>query len=213
MTKLYATVGSGNCFKAQLLMHQLDIPYQTQAIDVLSGETRAPDYLSINPLGTVPFLQLENGQSIGESNAMLWALGAGSPLMPSDPYDQAKAIEWMIFEQTKLEPHISPARFFTTIISERRDEMLEQIQDWLAQGTEGLNTLEAHLSESDFVLGNTYSIADIAVFGYTHVADEGGFELNAFPAVSQWIERVQQIPKFISMQDVWADAQAMRTAG
>jgi len=203
--KLYATLGSGNCFKAQLLMHQLDIPFETQAVDVLSGKTRTPDFLSLNPRGTVPFLQLENGQSIAESNAMLWVLGAGSALMPKDHYAQAKTIEWMIFEQTKLEPHISPARFYTTIVPKHREEMHENILDWLAQGTEGLNALEAHLSQSDFMLGDTYSIADIALFGYTHVADEGGFNLSAFPAVSKWIERVEETPKFISMMDIWVD--------
>ncbi|MEM7506100.1 MAG: glutathione S-transferase N-terminal domain-containing protein [Pseudomonadota bacterium] len=120
MHQLYATAGSGNCFKPQLMMTQLGIPYRTIWVDVLRGESRHPDYLAMNPAGTVPFLRLSDDREIAESNAMLWALAHDSALLPTHPIEQAMIVQWMIFEQTRLEPFIAPARFFTTIVPTRR---------------------------------------------------------------------------------------------
>ncbi|MEM8837816.1 MAG: glutathione S-transferase family protein [Pseudomonadota bacterium] len=206
MHTLYATIGSGNCFKAHLVMNQLGISYRTELIDVLKGETRQPHYLAINPAGTVPFLRLSDGNTIAESNAMLWFLAAGSDLAPKSAYEQAMAVQWMIFEQTRLEPNISPARFFTSIVPARRDEMSDQIKDWQVKGNEGLKLLDQHLSNRDFVLGTDYSIADIAIYGYTHVANEGGFDLATYPGIMNWISRVASTPRYMAMNALPAAA-------
>jgi len=202
MHTLYATIGSGNCYKAHLVMMQLKIAYRTEMIDVLKGETRQPRYLAINPNGTVPFLCLGDGRTIAESNAMLWYLAAGSHLAPQSNYDQAMAVQWMIFEQTRLEPNISPARFFTTILPEHREEKSAEIAEWQRKGHQGLVLLDAHLSKHDFIAGDRYSIADIAVYGYTHVAGEGGFDLSAYPGVMAWLDRIAANPDHVGMNEV-----------
>lgn len=206
MDILYATMGSGNCYKAQLVMAQLGIRYDTVMIDVLSGETRSPEYLAINPNGTVPFLKLADGRTIAESNAMIWYLAEGSPLFPADPFDQALALQWMIYEQTKLEPNISPARFFTTIVPSKRDEMASKIKQWQEEGAKALQHLNDYLKRNDFIAGKSYTIADVAVFGYTHVADEGGFQLNHFPAVQAWMNRVASSDGYVPMHELSAAA-------
>jgi glutathione S-transferase len=202
MNKLYSTIGSGNCYKAQLVMAQLGIPYETVQIDVLKGESREPDYLAINPNGTVPFLRLNDGRCLAESNAMLWMLADRSALSPKHAYEQALAIQWMIFEQTSLEPNISPARFFTSIVPSRRKEMEAEIDGWQAKGNEGLERLNKHLAESEFVAGSDYTIADIAVYGYTHVAHEGGFDMDRFPAVQSWIRRISTTRNYVPMNEI-----------
>jgi glutathione S-transferase len=199
MHQLYATFGSGNCYKAHLVMSQLRLPYETTWVDVLKGETRQPWFTELSPLGTVPFLRLADGGGITESNAMLWYLAKGSELFPTSALDEALTLQWMIFEQTKLEPNISPARFFTTILPEKKAEMASQIKDWQEKGVLGLTGLNRHLDSQDFIVGQHYSIADIAIYGYTHVADQGGFDLAEFPAIERWIERVQQSAGYVDM--------------
>ncbi|MEM8948111.1 MAG: glutathione S-transferase family protein [Pseudomonadota bacterium] len=199
MHQLYATFGSGNCYKAHLVMSQLGIAYNTTWVDVLSGETREDWFLALNPNGTVPFLRLEGGATISESNAMLWYLAKGSELFPVNAYEEAMAVQWMIFEQTRLEPHISPARFFTTILPNKHAEMADQIVIWQEKGRDGLARLDRHLADQDFVAGNRYTIADIAIYGYTHVADEGGFDLADFPAVKRWLSRVRETKRHVPM--------------
>ncbi len=206
MHQLYATYGSGNCYKAHLVMSQLGIAYETTWVDVLAGETHEDWFTKLNPNGTVPFLRLTDGSSIAESNAMLWYLAKGSELFPKDALEEAMTIQWMIFEQTKLEPNISPARFFTTILPERRTEMADQIKAWQTKGTEGLAKLNQHLTARDFVTGERYTIADIAIYGYVHVADEGDLDLASLPAVERWISRVQQSSGYVGMPVFRAEA-------
>ncbi|MEM6712698.1 MAG: glutathione S-transferase family protein [Pseudomonadota bacterium] len=206
MHTLYATMGSGNCYKAHLIMHQLGISYQTKLIDVLKGETRQASYLAINSNGTVPFLRLSDGQTIAESNAMLWYLAADSSLAPQSAYEQAMAVQWFIFEQTRLEPNISPARFFTSIVPSRRQEMSAAIEEWQRKGTEALKVLDANLRKRDFVLGSKYTITDIAIYGYTHVAQEGGFDLLSYRGIMNWMSRVASTPHYLPMETIAAAA-------
>ncbi|MCV6574931.1 MAG: glutathione S-transferase family protein [Cohaesibacter sp.] len=191
MDTLFATFGSGNCFKAHLVMEQLSIAHNVRWIDVLKGEQKAPDFLDLNPNGTVPFLLTSEGKGITESNAMLWYLAKGSDLFPQSNMAETETIQWMIFEQTKLEPFISPARFFSVILPERKQEMAAQIRDWQGRAALGMERLNAHLSAQAFMVDNRYSIADIAIFGYVHVADEAGLDFGLYPAIAQWIERVE----------------------
>jgi glutathione S-transferase len=193
---LYVTRGSGNSFKPALLLRQTGRSLPLQFVDVLAGASRTPQFLAINPRGQVPYLVLEDGRGIGESNAIAWWVAEGTPLMPADAASRAQAVQWMIFEQTALEPNISPARFFTHIVPEQRQAHAADIPRWLDAGHRGLAVLDAHLAQRDWVTDHGYSVADVAVYGYTHLAAEGGFDLARFPAVGRWMQRVRQTPGY-----------------
>lgn len=199
---LYVTRGSGNSFKPALVAHQLDKPCDLRFMDVLAGETRSEAFLRINPRGAVPYMQLPDGRGLGESNALAWYLAEGSRLMPADAVSRAQAIQWMIFEQTALEPNISPARFFTFIVPHLRAAHEHELPGWLARGNQGLALLDAHLRTRKFITDHGYSVADIAVYGYTHLAEEGGFELGRYPAVQAWIARVQAQPGYLGVTEL-----------
>ncbi len=196
MNKLYACLGSGNCMKPWLAMNQLGVEFELTLIDVLSGEQKSNDFLSVNPLGVVPFFVTSEGQGIGESNAILWYLAEGTDLMPQSPAERAEALQWMFFEQSKLEPFISPARFFTTILPTMREERAEDIANWQAAARPGLARLDAHLSYNQFVLASGYSVADIALFGYVHVMEEAGLDPQLTPHVTRWINDVANTKGF-----------------
>jgi len=199
MNTLYATIGSGNCFKPFLAMKQLQIAFEVVLVDVLKGETRQPAYLAVNPNGTVPYLRVSDGRGIGESNAMLWYLAEGSELIPTDAYSRAQILQWMFFEQSSLERFISPARFFISIVPSRRAEKENDIAVWQERGRHGLKLLDDHLGGRQFMVGDRYTIADIRLYGYTHVAEEGGFDFGRYPAVRAWIERVQRTPGYLPL--------------
>lgn len=196
---LYVTAASGNSFKPMLVLRQLgaDAPAcDIRPVDVVGGETRRPDFLALNPRGQVPYLITADGRGLAESNAIAWYLAERSPLMPADPYSRAQALQWMIFEQTALEPNISPARFYTHIVPNRRAQAEADLPGWLAQGHHGLGLLDGHLTRRDFITDHGYSVADVAVYGYTHLAPEGGFDLAPYPHVRRWIDRVQSSPRY-----------------
>lgn len=189
---LFYTPGSGNSVKPALVAHHLGLSLQRRRIDVLAGESRAPAFLSINPRGQLPYLVTADGQGLGESNAIAWLLADGSALLPEDPLRRAQVIQWMIFEQTALEPYISPARFYTAIVPQERAARAAQIAAWQEGVRPGLDRLEEHLQEHVFLVGEDCSVADVAVWGYTHLAPEGGISLQDRPAVRAWIARVEQ---------------------
>jgi len=204
MITLYACLGSGNCMKPWLAMTQLQIDFDLEIIDVLQGEQRKPPYLAINPLGVVPYLETGADMPIGESNAMLWYLAEGSALMPPTPAARAKALQWMFFEQSKLEPFISPARFFTTILPGEQAAHAAEISDWQIKARAGLTYLDANLGSHPFILESGYSIADIALFGYVHVIDEAGIALSDFPNIANWVTNVTQTDRFLPLSDLQA---------
>ncbi len=201
---LYLTRGSGNSFKPALVLRQTGRSATLKFLDVLAGESRRPEFLAINPLGQVPYLVLEDGRGIGQSNAIAWWLAEGTPLMPADAASRAQALQWMIFEQTALEPNISPARFFTHIVPAQREAHAADIPRWLEAGHRGLGLLEQHLTGRDFITDHGYSVADVAVYGYTHLAAEGGFELARYPAVQAWMQRVRGTPGYAEVGEVLA---------
>ena len=207
--ELFACPGSGNCFKAWLAMQQTGIAFHLTSIDVLAGEQKSPEYLAKNPLGVVPFLTTPSGQGIGESNAMLWYLAEGSHLMPQGRDARAMALQWMFFEQTKLEPFISPARFMTTIAPELEKGREAEISQWQSNAVAGLERLNEHLGGQAFILGQNYSIADIAVFGYTHVIDEAGIAWSEFPNIERWTSNVKETPGFLPMDQMSASLMAV----
>lgn len=200
--QLYACLGSGNCYKPWLLAQQLGLPLETKLIDVLAGEQKGPDFLAVNPLGVVPYLQTPNGLGIGESNAMLWYLAEGSTMIPATPGERAQALQWMFFEQSKLEPFISPARFFTTILPQMRDEKSAEIEAWQNGAALGLGVLDGHLEGRKFMVGENYSITDIAVYGYVHVMEEAGLTFADYPAIASWMTNVAATPGYAPLQDL-----------
>lgn len=193
---LYVTQGSGNNIKPMMVASQLGLECNVKYMDVLAGETRQPQFLKINPLGVVPFMLLPGGIGLGESNAIAWYLSEGSTLMPDTALSRAQTIRWMNFEQTTLEANISPVRFFTHIVPDMEKDHEDMIPVWREKGNAGLSVLNDYMVGRDFITDYGYSVADIAVFGYTHLANEGGFDLAMYPAVSAWIERVAEQPGY-----------------
>lgn len=189
---LYYTPGSGNSLKPALVAHHTGRALQRVRIDVLAGESRQPAFLAINPRGQLPYLVTADGRGLGESNAIAWYLAEGTALMPNNALQRAQAVQWMIFEQTALEPFISPARFYSVILPGERQARAADIAAWQAGALPGLTRLQAHLSQRDVMVGQDISVADVALYGYTHLAEEGGIELAAFPAVQAWLARVRQ---------------------
>ncbi|HEY7219603.1 MAG TPA: glutathione S-transferase family protein [Candidatus Binatia bacterium] len=195
--KLYNVSYSGNSYKVRLLLAHLGIPYYIVEVDILKGESRTAEFLKINPNGRTPVLD-DNGFILAESNAILAYLAKGTKFLPEDRQKFAQVFQWMFFEQYSHEPYIATSRFWiqhkpdapekTALLASRRDG------GWAA-----LKIMEDHLSKNDFFVGD-YSIADIALFAYTHVAHEGGFPLNDFPKIRVWIERVKAQPGFVAMK-------------
>jgi glutathione S-transferase len=213
MYTLYSTRGSGNCFKPFLTINQLEIDFEVVEVDVLKGETRSPAFMSLNPAGSVPYLVTAEGAGVGESNAMLWLIADGSHLMPATPLERAQSLQWMFFEQSKLEPFISPARFLGHIVPERGIGREADIAAWRQRAAAGLATLDAHLSHRAFMLGDRYGITDIALFGYVHVSNEAGIDMAQFPAVTAWMKRVEETPGFVPLSALCATAIPFDAAG
>jgi glutathione S-transferase len=192
MLKLYDYLESGNGYKVRLLLHQLGIPFERVELDILRGETRTPEFLRLNPNGRIPLLQLEDGRCLAESNAIQWYLAEGTRFLPDDRVGRAQALQWMFFEQYSHEPYIAVLRFWTH--AGWLEEKAAQVPERRERGLAALGVMERELERRDWFAGDRYSIADIALYAYTHVADEGGFDLAAFPAVQRWLARVREQP-------------------
>ena len=196
--KIYGDIQSGNCFKIALLCSLLDIQHQWIAVDILAGETRNTAFLGKNPNGKIPLLELDDGRCLSESNAILNYLAAGTPLLPSDTFQLAKVQQWQFFEQYSHEPYIAVARFihkYLGLPEERRAEY-EAKQ---TGGHKALAVMEQQLRDTPFLTGEHLTTADVSLYGYTHVADEGGFDLQGYPAISQWLARIQSAPGYLGM--------------
>ena len=199
MYTLYSMQRSGNCYKVRLALAQLGVPHRLVEVDILKGESRTPDFLAMNPSGHVPLLEVTPGRYLPESNAILWYIAGGSPLAPEDRIDRAEALQWMFFEQHSLEPNLGAAWFWLTLIKGGRELQHHAIEDWMEQGYQALRVMEKHLAGHDFFAASRYTIADIALYGYTHVAHECDFDLAGFPAVRAWLARVAAQPGHIPM--------------
>jgi glutathione S-transferase len=198
MLTLYDYLSSGNGYKCRLLLHQLGIPFRRVELDIMRGETRTPEFLAKNPNGRIPALELEDGTVLAESNAIMFYLAEGTPLLPADPLQRAQALQWLFFEQYSHEPFIAVARFIRHLLPEdtpRRAELprLEK------GGNAALGVMEQRLAEHPFLVGDRYSIADIGLYAYTHVADEGGLNLAGYPGVRAWLDRVASQPGHVAI--------------
>ncbi|MFN2375425.1 MAG: glutathione S-transferase family protein [Candidatus Binatia bacterium] len=193
MLRLYDFHDSGNGYKVRLLLGQLGIPYEMVEVDILTGKSRTPEFLRKNINGRIPVLELEDGRCLAESNAILVYLAEGTPFLPEERWAKAQVLQWMFFEQYSHEPNIATSRFWlrhTDFDSHRRRRYAEKIKD----GVAALQVMEKHLATNTFFVSGRYTIADIALYAYTHVADEGGFDLSPFGAIRAWLERVREQP-------------------
>ena len=194
MIRLHDNLSSGNGYKARLLLAQLGVPFERVEYDIDRAETRTPKFLSMNPNGRVPVLELEDGRFLPESNAIIFYLAEGTPFLPDARFERAQVLRWAFFEQYSHEPNIASPRYWITHnlpMTEERRVMLEPKREL---GYAALGVMEGHLKDREFFVGDRYSIADIALYAYTHVADEGGFDLGRFSAINAWLERVAAQP-------------------
>jgi glutathione S-transferase len=199
MHKLYSMRRSGNCYKVRLALAQLSIPFKLIEVDILKGETRTPEFLAMNPSGHVPLLEVAPNRYLPESNAILWYIAGGTPLAPDDRIDRAEALRWMFFEQHSIAPHLGAAHFWLTQVKGGRELQTHAIEDWAEYGYQALSVMEKHLADHEFFAADRYTIADIALYAYTHTANESLYDLTGFPAVRNWLKRVVAQPDHVSL--------------
>lgn len=198
MYRLYDFLPSGNGYKVRLLLTQLDIPFERVEMNILKGETRNPEFLAKNPNGRIPVLEIQPGQFLSESNAILFYLAEGTQYLPDGRLKRAQVLQWLFFEQYSHEPNLATSRFWISILG-KGDEYQDALKKKRKLGYAALGVMEKHLGDRTFFVGEKYSIADIALFAYTHVAHEGGFDLSGFPTIQAWLERVKAQSKHITI--------------
>jgi glutathione S-transferase len=199
MYTLYSMQRSGNSYKVRLALAQLGIPCRLVEVDILKGESRTPEFLAKNPNGQVPLLEAAPGRYLAESNAILWHLASATPLRPDNRIDRAEALQWMFFEQHSIEPNIGAAYFWLVLVKGGRDLQQHALEDWMEEGYRSLAVMENHLKHHRFFVGNRYSVADIALYAYTHLAHLCDYDLTTFPQIRAWLERVEDQPQHIAM--------------
>jgi glutathione S-transferase len=200
MPTLYDYLDSGNGYKIRLLLAHLQQPYRRVQMEIFDGATRTPQFLAKNPNGWIPTLELDDGTFLAESNAIMWYLAENTPYLPQDRLGRAQALQWMFFEQYSHEPFVATSRAIVRHFppsSPRHAELPER----RAKGHQALAVMEGHLARRSFFVNERYSIADIALYAYTHVAPDGGIELGAYPNVLAWIGRVASQPRHILITD------------
>ena len=198
MLKVYGDVWSGNCYKVKLALTQLALTFTWVPIDTMKGESRTPEFLARNSNGRVPTLELDDGACLAESNAILWYLAEGTPLVPDSRLARGQALQWMFFEQYSHEPNIATSRYIIRYLGnppEKKAALAARVEP----GYAALGVMESHLKANDWFAGGRYSIADIALYSYTHCAAEGGFDLARFPAIRAWLARVESQPFYAPM--------------
>lgn len=199
MYTLYSMQRSGNSYKVRLALARLGVPYKLVEVDILQGESRTPEFLAKNPSGQVPLLEVAPERYLAESNAILWYVAIGSVLAPEDRIARAEALQWMFFEQHSLEPNIGAAYFWIALIKGGRELQSHAIDDWMENGYRALGVMEKHLGRYPYFVGPHFTIADIALYAYTHVAEQCDFDLSRFPAIRAWLERIQSEPGYVPM--------------
>jgi glutathione S-transferase len=195
---LYDSPVSGNCYKVRLLLTLLGVPFERRTVDVIDRSNRPELLGDLNPALRVPTLILDDGRPLAESGAILWYFGEGTRFVPEDPYERAQVLQWMFFEQYDLEPSIAVVRFWVAY-SGQPALYADRLEERTRAGHRALAALERHLAGKQYLVGDFYSLADIALYGYTHVAPEGGFELERYPAVRAWLDRVAAEPGHVQI--------------
>lgn len=197
--KVYGDSRSGNCYKIRLLCSEMGIRYDWIEVDILAGETRTPEFLAMNPNGRIPLLALPDGRFLAESNAILFYLADGSEFLAGDTYARAAILQWMYFEQYSHEPYIATSRFIIKYLGNPPDRQ-HSLEEKKSAGYSALAVMEQQLERHPYITGDKYNIADIALYAYTHVAHEGGFELDNFPAIRAWMSRISSRPNYVPMR-------------
>src|ERR1700674_4834464 len=208
MYTLYSMQRSGNSYKVRMALAQLGIPFRLVEIDILRGESRTPEFLAKNPSGQVPLLEVAPGRHIAESNAILWYVAGGSSLAADDRISRAEALQWMFFEQHSLEPNIGAAYFWLALVKGGRELQQHALDDWMEEGYRALAVMEDHLRDRRFFAAGRYTIADIALYAYTHVANQCDYDLATFPAIGDWLDRMAALPGHVRMEQQPADMAA-----
>ena len=198
MYTLFEYAPSGNCYKCRLAMRQLNIPFERVAVNMLGGEQYGQKFKRMNGNSKVPVLQINEQQFLPESNAILFYLSEGTKLMPASPWARAHVMQWMFFEQYSHEPYIATVRFWQAY-SGTPEKFTADIARCMPKGYKALDVMNEHLARHVFFADNQYSIADIALYAYTHCAGDGGFDLSRFPHILRWLERVQSTAQFIPL--------------
>jgi glutathione S-transferase len=193
---LYDYLPSGNGYKVRLTAKYLNIPYRLVEMDIAKGATRTPEFLAKNPNGRIPLLEVQGRGFLSESHAIISFLAEGSQLMPSDPWARANLWQWLCFEQYNLEPNVATVRFWIKTLKKTEAQLGERLTEKLAKGYEALGVLDRGLEGRDFLVADRFTLADIALYAYTHVAPEGGFSLDAFPNIRAWLSRVAAQPRY-----------------
>ena len=197
MIRLYDYLQSGNGYKVRLLLTQLGIPFERIELDITKGETRTPEFLRKFPNGRIPAVEFDDGKLLFESNAIILYFAEGTPFLPADRFERAQVLQWLFFEQYSHEPYIASVRYLVIHpeLQDARRSILEPLMR--PRGYDALGVMEGHLKSREWFVGERSTIADIALYGYTHVADEGGFDLAGYPAICAWLERVKSQPRHI----------------
>lgn len=196
---IYGDSKSGNCYKLQLVCANLGLEYTWVELNILNQDTQTAEFLSKNPNGKIPIIELSSGEVLTESNAILNYLADKTALLPKDTLNRAKVLQWQFFEQYSHEPYVAVARFIEKYLGLPEERLLEYKQKQVG-GYKALDIMEKQLSDNLFLVNNTYSIADISLYAYTHVANEGGFDLSSYPNIQQWLKRVEQQTGYCPMQ-------------
>nr|WP_284503738.1 MULTISPECIES: glutathione S-transferase family protein [unclassified Caballeronia] len=197
--QVHGVSSSGNCYKVRLALEQLNLPYVWHEVDMMNGATRTESFLKLNPNGKVPVLVIDEQMALTESNAILCYLADGTPLLPADRLERARVLQWMFFEQYSHEPYVAVARFIKQFLKKHDDPRLP---DKIAGSYRALDVMEQHLATRTFFAAERYTVADIALYAYTHVADEAGLDLASYPAIRAWLARVKNQPGRIDMPSV-----------
>ncbi len=198
MKRVFGVAISGNCYKVRLALEQLRLPYEWVEVDMMNDGTHTPEFLAMNPNAKVPVLEIEPGKWLPESDAILYYLAEGTALLPAERFARAQVLQWMFFEQYSHEPYIAVARFIVKFLEPTHPRRAE-LPRLRERGHQALAVMESHLGTRTFFVGNRYSIADIALYAYTHAAPEAGFDMTPYPAVRSWLKRVEASPGFVPM--------------
>jgi glutathione S-transferase len=194
--RLYDYAASANCFKARLLLAQLGIAHERVPVDIFAGESTSPEYREKNPAGRTPVLELDSGETIAESNAILLYLGEGTPFVPDGLLERARVWQWLFFEQNLFEPNVGTARFWR--LTGRDAERPEVFAARLESARAALAVLDDGLHGRDFLAGDRYTVADVSLYAYAHVAGDAGIDMAAYPEVTAWLSRVEATPGFVN---------------
>jgi glutathione S-transferase len=201
MYRLYDYLPSGNGYKVRLVLKYLQLPYEVVELDIKVGATRTPEFLQKNPNGRIPLLEIPQGGYLPESHAIMAYLAEDSDLIPATRLDRGRMWHWLCFEQYNLEPSIGTVRFWLSSLKKTRTELGEKLVEKEKNGYAALDVLEKGLGGRRFLVGDRYSLADIGLFAYTHVAGEGGFDLSRYPNITAWCDRVRQQPRWAPISE------------